>query len=78
MNFSMSIKIDKGRVGKITNTVTVNVQRLIREFSSASGVIIELKRIIQHPKWNSAWLVLLSEAFSWFVIKDIFWKTKKR
>ena len=65
------------KVGKITNTLTVNVQRFAREFSSASGIVKEIKRIIQHPRWNSAWLILQKEAFSWFIILDIFWKAKE-
>lgn len=62
---------------KLLKTVTVNIQRLVRAFSSASEVVYELKRIIQSSRWVTAWIVLLPEAFSWFIIVDIFWKTKK-
>lgn len=65
------------KVGKLTNTLTVNAQRLVREFSSASGIVKEIKRIVNHPKWASAWLTLQPEALSLFIILNIVWKTKK-
>ena len=58
--------------------ITVNAQRLIRSFGSGSGLISELKRIVLSTKWNTAWFLLLAEAYGWYVVKDIFWKGKKR
>ena len=49
-----------------------NIQRLIRNFLSASGILMELKRIVQSRFWNTAWLVLLSENYEWYIIKNIF------
>ena len=58
--------------------ITVNMQRIIRNFGSASGVVIELKRIVQSSAWNTAWLVLVLEAYDWYVVRSIFWKNKKK
>ena len=54
----------------------VSLQKLIMRFGSQSGIILELKRIIANPKWNRAWLALVPDAFSWFIIKNIFWRKK--
>ena len=52
--------------------LVVNIQRLIRNFGSASGIVMEVKRIVQSRFWNTAWLVLLSENYGWYIIKNIF------
>ena len=57
---------------------TVSVQRMIRSFGSFSGVMIELKQILNHKNWNIAWLVLVFEKLGWYVIEKIFWKNKKK
>ena len=56
--------------------LVVNIQRLIRNFGSASGIVMELKRIVQSRFWNTAWFVLLSENYGWYIIKNISWKKK--
>ena len=53
-----------------------SIQRLIRDFESPSGIIMELKRIVQSRFWNKAWLVLLSGNYGCYIIKTIFWKKK--
>ena len=56
--------------------LVVNIHRLLRNSASASGIVMELKRIVQSRFWNTAWLVLLSWNYGWYVIKNIFWKKK--
>ena len=56
--------------------LVMNIQQLIRNFESASGIVMELRRTVQSQFWNTAWLVLLSENYGWYIIKDIFWKKK--
>ena len=56
--------------------LVVNIQRLIRNFRSASAIFMELRRIVQSQFCNTAWLVLLSENYGWYIIKNIFWKKK--
>ena len=56
--------------------LVMNIQRLIRNFGSASGIVMELKRIVQSRFLNTGWLVLLSENYGWYIIKNIFWKKK--
>ena len=53
-----------------------NIQRLTRNFGSASGIVMKLKRIVQSRFWDTAWLLLLSENYGWYIIKNIFWKKK--
>ena len=35
------------------------------------------KQIINSPKWNTAWISLFAEAFGWYIIKNIIWKSQK-
>ena len=51
----------------------VSIQRLIKRFS---GVILELKRIINSSKWNHTWVVLLPDVHSWFIVTNIFWRKR--
>ena len=43
---------------------------------SYSGVILELKRIINSSKWNHAWVVLLPDVHSWFIVTNKFWRKR--
>ena len=54
----------------------VSVQRLIKCFGSFSGVILELKGIINSSKWNHDWVGLLSDVHSWFIVTNIFWRKR--
>ena len=54
----------------------VSVQKLIKLFGSYSGVILELKRVINYSKWDHAWVVLLLYVQSWFIVTNIFWKKR--
>ena len=56
--------------------LVVNIQRLIRNFGSASGIVMKLKKIVQSQFWNAASLALLSENYGWHIIQNIFWKKK--
>lgn len=56
----------------------VNMQRIIRAYGSSSGIVTELKRIISSPKWNTAWISLFAEAYGWYMIKNVLWKSKKK
>ena len=58
--------------------LVVNIQRLIRNLGSASGIVMELKRIVQPRFWNRVWLVLFSENYGWYIIKNIFWKKNNK
>ena len=44
------------------NQIHVNLQRLIRAYGSMSEIVLELKRIIQHTRWNFSWIVLVAIA----------------
>lgn len=57
------------------DVVTVSVMSLIRKFGSHSGLVEELKRVIPGTKWNMAWLELIAEKYSWFIIIRCFWKS---
>ena len=39
--------------------LVANIQRLTGNFGSASGIVMELKRIVQSRFWDAAWLLLL-------------------
>ena len=60
------------------NQKHVNHQSIIRirTYRFMSGIVLELKEIIQHTRWNFSWIVLVAESFGWFVIMDN-WLTGK-
>ena len=53
---------------------TVSVQRMIRLFGSFSGVMTELKQIINNKHWNAAWGMLALYGLGLSIIENIFWK----
>ena len=50
----------------------ISVRRLIKEFGPSSGLILELRRIINTNRWHHAWLELYAIGLGWFQIKNIF------
>ena len=56
--------------------IFANMQRIIRSYDSMSGIVLELKRIINSPKWNTAWISLFAE-FGWYIIKNIIRRARK-
>ena len=56
----------------------VSIQSLIRKFGSFSGVVFEIKRIVNYSRRNSTWLVLIPDTYSWLIILNTFWKNRKR
>ena len=39
----------------VKGKVTVNMQRLIKNFDLFSGIVMSLKDVINHPKYCTAW-----------------------
>ena len=60
--------------GQKSGQIVVNMRRVIANYGSNSGLVIELKRLIWHPCWDSICLVLIPDAYSWFILKDLYWK----
>ena len=60
--------------GQKSGQIVVNMRRVIANYGSNSGLVIELIRLICHPRWNSVCLVLIPDAYSWFILKDLYWK----
>lgn len=54
----------------------VNVKRLRQAYGTHSGLIRDVKAIVNCSKWHFAWLVLIAEAHGWFIIRNIYWKNK--
>ena len=52
----------------------ISVRRLIKEFGPSSGLILELRRLINNNRWHHAWLELYAIGLGWFQIKNIFWR----
>lgn len=55
----------------------VSVRKIIKHYGSFSGLAIEIRRVISHPKWANAWLKLRYCGNAWFIILSILWKKKK-
>lgn len=60
-----------------SNSIRVSMLRIVKSAGSFSGLVIELKTILNHPKWNTAWLNLQLLAYGWYIIENIVWKSKK-
>ena len=52
--------------------IVCNMQRIIRNTGSFSGLTLELKNIINNPKWHTTWTELVLMAHGWYVIENIF------
>jgi len=52
----------------------VSIAKLIRQYGSVSGLLLGIKRIISHPRWNRVWLKLYADANGWFIILNIIWR----
>ena len=55
----------------------VNMQRKIRSAGSFSGLVLELKRIIKHKRWNLTWIDMCLILFGLYIIENGFWKIRK-
>lgn len=56
---------------KANKSIRVNMQRVIKTAGSFSGISIELKTILNHPQWHTAWLNLSLLAYGWYLIEKI-------
>jgi len=56
----------------------VSVRTLIQKYGTASGLVMEVKRIVASPEWREAYLELRFRGLGWFVIRKILWKTKEQ
>ena len=45
------------------NQVHVNFQRMIFAYGFMNGIVLELKRIILHTRWNFSWIFLVAISF---------------
>ena len=54
----------------------VSVKQMIRSFESFSGMMIELKQIINDKHWNTAWVMPALYRLGWIIIENIFCKKK--
>ncbi len=52
----------------------ISVRRLIKELGPSSGLILEIKRLINSNRWHHAWLELYAIGLGWFRINNIFWR----
>ena len=52
----------------------ISVRHLIKEFGPSSGLMLELRRLINSNRWHHAWLELYAIGLGWFQIKNIFWR----
>ena len=57
--------------------IFANMQKIIRSYGSMSGIVLELKRIINSPKWNTAWISLFAGTFGWYILKISFGRARK-
>ena len=63
--------LPKNRLG-----IKVNMQWITQNAGSFSGLVLELKRIINNHRWNKAWLDLIILLHGRYIITNIFWKIK--
>ena len=56
---------------KKNGEVQVNMQRIIRNAGSFSGLVVDLKKILNIEKWTKAWIELCLLSYGWYVIKNV-------
>ena len=62
---------------KLTEAVVrVNKERIIHNAGLFSGLVINMKKILDSEKWNRVWLDLVLLSHGWYVIRNLWWKTK--
>ena len=55
---------------RVSGEIHVNVKRPSQFLGVHSGIIMEVRRIIINQRWYCAWLVLLAEAYDWYLYKE--------
>ena len=55
---------------RVPGEIHVNVKRPSQFLGVHSGIIMEVRRIINNQRWYCAWLVLLAEAYDWYLYKE--------
>ena len=55
----------------------VNMQKVIRNAESFTGLVINLKKMLNIERWNKAWIELCLPSHRWYVINNVWWRTKK-
>lgn len=54
---------------------SISVCRLLKCAGAHSGLILHLRSIFKHPRWNHAWLLLLKGALpGWYIISRVYWR----
>jgi hypothetical protein len=57
----------------------ISVRKILTEAGWQSGVAVNIKFMLDHPKWMNAWLVLEGDAdINWFIIVRVFWKISRK
>ena len=72
-----SILFLRYRNQKENGEVQVNMQRIMRNARSFSGLVINLTKILNIERWNKAWIELCLISYGWYVIKNA-WRRKKK
>ena len=58
---------------RIPGEIQVNVKRLSQFLGVHSSVIMEIRRIINNPRWY----YLLAEAYRWYIVTNMYCKKRK-
>ena len=53
--------------------IKVTVQKITAAFGSASGIRMDIAQYADR-NWRSAWLILLPQEYSWFIIDWVYWR----
>ena len=53
--------------------IKVNARKITATFGSASGVAMDIVQYADR-NWRSAWLILLPQEYSWFIIYRVYWR----
>ena len=77
-NLLPQIYVSQDILPKLKNNgeVQVDMQRIIRSTGSFSGLVINLKKILNKERWNKAWIELFLLSYGWYVTKNVCWRTK--
>lgn len=55
----------------------ISMRKILKIKGQYSGAVMALKKIVNTPKWDKAWLKLKPLRLGWFVVFAVFWTAKK-
>ena len=57
--------------------IKISVRKLLKTYGRQSGIALRISEIIYHKNWKSAWLILIPDTNSRYIVYRFYWKNEK-